>query len=405
MVSQEQTNVNVGHPNFLARSTSEAEDLSCLIGEIYDTVLDQSRWPSVLKHLAVFVGGSAASLFAKRNGGKTGEIFYRDGSIPVEYEQIYFDRYIKLDPSAIGQFCFEIGEAFSTEDLLDYNEFTASRFYKEWAFPLGLVDFLAVALDKSAEEIALLGVFRSTHQGLVDAEMRQRMNLIVPHVRRAVFIGKKIATNTAESAALADCFDGLVAGVFLVDANGRIVHANASGMALIAADDIVHVRGGLLALNNIELGQTLREVLATNSSGRSDPVIAVGPMAMAIRAKGGAHYSANILPLSSGVRQKAGVAYKAVAAVFIQAATMETRAPAEMIARSWKLTPTELRVLLAIVEVGGVPEVAIALGIAETTVKSHLGHLYGKTGTSRQADLVKLVAGFSNPLRTQSDTT
>jgi DNA-binding CsgD family transcriptional regulator len=58
----------------------------------------------------------------------------------------------------------------------------------------------------------------------------------------------------------------------------------------------------------------------------------------------------------------------------------------------------ELRVLLAVVEVGGVPEVAEVLGIAETTVKTHLGHLYEKTGVRRQADLVKLVAGFSNPL-------
>jgi DNA-binding CsgD family transcriptional regulator len=57
-----------------------------------------------------------------------------------------------------------------------------------------------------------------------------------------------------------------------------------------------------------------------------------------------------------------------------------------------------LRVLLAVVQVGGGPEVAEALGIAETTVKTHLGHLYEKTGACRQADLVKLVAGFANPL-------
>lgn len=58
----------------------------------------------------------------------------------------------------------------------------------------------------------------------------------------------------------------------------------------------------------------------------------------------------------------------------------------------------ELRVLLAVVEVGGVPEVAVSLGIAESTVKTHLGRTYQKTGTARQADLVKLVAGFSSPL-------
>ena len=54
----------------------------------------------------------------------------------------------------------------------------------------------------------------------------------------------------------------------------------------------------------------------------------------------------------------------------------------------YRLTPTELRVLLAIVDIGGVPEVAAALGVAVTTVKTHLGRLFEKTGVARQADLV-----------------
>ena len=62
------------------------------------------------------------------------------------------------------------------------------------------------------------------------------------------------------------------------------------------------------------------------------------------------------------------------------------------------LTPAELRVLLAVVQVGGVPEVSETLGVAETTVKTHLYRVFSKTGATRQADLVKLAAGFSNPL-------
>ena len=41
------------------------------------------------------------------------------------------------------------------------------------------------------------------------------------------------------------------------------------------------------------------------------------------------------------------------------------------------------------------PEIAEALGIADGTVETHLGHLFQKTGAKHQADLVKLVAGFS----------
>ncbi|MGA7532930.1 MAG: helix-turn-helix transcriptional regulator [Pseudolabrys sp.] len=84
--------------------------------------------------------------------------------------------------------------------------------------------------------------------------------------------------------------------------------------------------------------------------------------------------------------------------MFAHKAKLPTTSPLEAIARRYRLTPTELRVLLAIVEVGGVPEVAETLGVSVTTVKSHLGSLFEKTSATRQVDLVKLVAAFSNPL-------
>ena len=90
--------------------------------------------------------------------------------------------------------------------------------------------------------------------------------------------------------------------------------------------------------------------------------------------------------------------YDAVAALLVRKAALEAFSPSEVIGTMYKLTPTELRVLLAIVDIGGVPEVAAALGVAATTIKTHLSRLFQKTGVGRQADLVKLVAGFSTLL-------
>jgi DNA-binding CsgD family transcriptional regulator len=104
-----------------------------------------------------------------------------------------------------------------------------------------------------------------------------------------------------------------------------------------------------------------------------------------------------VLPLTSGARRGASLAYNAVAALFVRKAALES-SPAEVIGEMYRLTPTELRVLIAIVDIGGVPEVAASFGVAATTVKTHLSRLFEKTGVGRQADLVKLVAGFSTPL-------
>jgi DNA-binding CsgD family transcriptional regulator len=105
-----------------------------------------------------------------------------------------------------------------------------------------------------------------------------------------------------------------------------------------------------------------------------------------------------VLPLIEGMRRRTRSVYTAVAAVFIQKASFNLPSSREIIAKSYKLTPAELRVLFAIVQVGGVPKVSEAMGISVATVKTHLRRLFAKTGTDRQADLVKLVAGYANPL-------
>lgn len=74
------------------------------------------------------------------------------------------------------------------------------------------------------------------------------MQLIVPHVHRAVLIGKVINLKTSEAATFADSLDGLSAGVFLVDVRGHIVHANASGHDLLADGAVLKsVNGKIVA--------------------------------------------------------------------------------------------------------------------------------------------------------------
>jgi DNA-binding CsgD family transcriptional regulator len=159
---------------------------------------------------------------------------------------------------------------------------------------------------------------------------------------------------------------------------------------------VLHAAGGRLVANDPQADETLAGTFAT--SGNGDAALGIKGVAVPLLARDGERYVAHVLPLTSGARRRAGASYAAVAAMFVHRAAVDTPSPPEAIVKAYKLTPMELRVLLAIVEVGGVPEVAETLGVAESTIKTHLQHVYQKTGTNRQADLVKLVAAFSNPL-------
>ena len=120
----------------------EMERLSTLIGDIYDAALDPSLWVNVLGKTKDFVGGQAAALAWKDAATKRGDSYYVDaGGISPHYHQLYFDKCIKLNPCTIGQFFAQIGEPIGTADLVPYEEFVQSRFYKEWAQPQARVDF------------------------------------------------------------------------------------------------------------------------------------------------------------------------------------------------------------------------------------------------------------------------
>jgi DNA-binding CsgD family transcriptional regulator len=374
----------------------DLESLSGLIGDIYDAALDQALWGDVLGRVRTFVGGWAAALSWKDAVRKTGINYHEDGSQDPNFRKLYFEKYVKMDPFTTSQYFAEIGEPISTADMIPYEEFLETRVYKEWARPQGLVDAAVTALDKSATSFAFVVVFRHERDGLVDDEMKRRLRLIVPHIRRAVLIGKVIDIQEAAAASFADTLDGISASLFLVDAAGRIVHANVAGHVTLKQADILGEAGGRLMANDPRADHTLADAFAT--AGNGDGALGIKGIAVPLTARDGERHVAHVLPLTSGARRRAGASYAASAALFVHKAAPDTPSPPEVIAKAYKLTPMELHVLLAIVEVGGVPEVSEALGIAEATVKTHLRRVFQKTGAGRQADLVKIVAGYSSPL-------
>ena len=372
----------------------DADRLSGLVSDIYGVTLDPELWPNVLRSIAEFVGGAAAVLMAQNDDDRDGSIYYDSGGIDPRCIQFYVDACITLDAASAWPRFARAEEPVATADLIAYDEFLQTKFYRECVRPQGLVDVIGAVLDRTATSIAMLGVFRRRRDGLVDEDARRRMRLIVPHVRRAVLIGRTIDLRATESANLANAFDGIASGLFLLDAIGRIVLVNAVARAILAAGDVLTSGGGRLTASNGEADRELRDALAVVRSGNGG----ITGIAVPLIARDGARHVAHVLPLTSGRRRRAGRGYAAVAALFVHKAALDAPSPLEVIAKSYRLTPTELRVLLAVVEVGGAPEVAATLGIADSTVKTHLRRLYEKTGARRHADLVKLVAEYSNRL-------
>jgi len=88
--------------------------------------------------------------------------------------------------------------------------------------------------------------------------------------------------------------------------------------------------------------------------------------------------------------------------VFVARANMMPPADIGTVARIYGLTPAETRVLQHLMAGASLAEAATALGVSETTAKTHRDHIFLKTGVSRRTDLFALIARLVPPIRRAS---
>ena len=371
----------------------QPDDFSALVADIYDTTLEPGRWPAVLDACRAFVGGHSANVFAKGISGLDGQVYHTDGLVDLDYAQLYFTHYARIDPTNTGHIFAEIDQPIITTDIIDLEEFNKSRVAQEWVHPQRLIDFVSAPIERRGSWAKIFAVFRHERHGYADEATRLRLSLLAPHVRRAVAIGETIGQAQARGDHFAETIDGLAAGVFLVDDEGRLIHSNVSGRQMLRGDAPVVLGSGAARLERIaknEAGRLLRDGGDAEPSGQD--------RSLAFESQDGERFVTHVLPLTSGARLAASNGHNAVAALFVHRASLDLRSVPEVLARTFGLTPSELRVLLGVIDAGGVAETAEALGIGESTVKTHLHRIFAKTETKRQADLVKLVAAYSSPL-------
>ncbi len=368
---------------------SEIEALSSTIESLYDAAVDHDRWTHALEKATGYVKGRGANLFWQDAATNESITFHSWGCDPT-YDQLYFEKYAGLNPFFPALAFVEVGKAVAAEDLISHDEFRQTRFFKEWVEPQGLIDVLGVNLERTATSTAFFSIRRSKEDGIVDAASRQRCALIAPHMRRAVSIGKVVQNAKSVQGMLKTALERVPAAVVFVAANGQVVFANQAAEDMLRSKQILTTRRGIIGAANPAADKHLRAALA--AAARGDAALGLKGIDIPFVDAEGRHYLANVLSIVSEARRVPD-AGSAVAALFVRGTTFAVRTPLEAAAQHYGLTPSELRVLAAVLEAGSISDIADRLGVSKSTVKTHLNHLMAKTGTRRQTDLIRLMLG------------
>lgn len=372
-------------------TVSESKELSKTIADIYDAAIDPALWQAALASICSFVGGSSAALLWHDSATVSSQALHIFNDDP-HYTKLYFEKYLPLNPMFPAATFMEEGLVHTSGDVLPQEELEKTRFYKEWIEPQGIVDAVAVNLEKGVMRSSMINIRMDATNGPADAECLRRMALLVPHLQRAVSIGRLFDQSQSVQSALTETLDHIEASVFLVEQRGRIVFLNAPARTLLKEETLLREVNATLTAVLPEANRMLHEVFVAAENG--DNSVGIRGVAVPLSTSPHDRWSAHVLPLTSGNRQRTANIYSATAAVFVRQSLVERPSPLETLSKLHNLSASETRVVDAVMKSGSVKDMADVLGLSPATVKTHLQKIFQKTGVNRQSDLIKLIAGL-----------
>ncbi len=216
-------------------------------------------------------------------------------------------------------------------------------------------------------------------QGAAKPELK-RSRAPKPSTRLAdVVVGDRIA--------IAEALDCLPLGVFVVDAGGKVIHMNESAKAITRADNGLRVVTGRLHACLAEDSLALRALLQ-RTARRGDLQGRGGAMPIS-RPGRDKPLSVIVTPLRH--QPEAPSNGEPVGVLFVSDPENGQQTPDGHLMDLFGLTRSEAMLTLALLEGRGLDWAARHAGMSVNTARTHLKRVFEKTGTHRQAELVRLI--------------
>jgi DNA-binding CsgD family transcriptional regulator/PAS domain-containing protein len=372
----------------------EPESLSSIISDVYDCAFDPDRWQLALTRINEAVNGAYTTISLSDPQFLMPRMAAHSPWDPVMLK-VLNEEYGVAGVPGLKEVAFgDLDTPLSTLDQMSEEAFQASRFYQEWVQPQGLRDGCVMKFAQTSDRMGLIAFITRDTRDIVTADERRFMAALSPHVRRAAMIGDLLNYERVQTQHFRQALDRVAAAVFLVDATGRILHANGQADAMLTAEAHVMSAGGVLTTSNPLMASALSDAISRTTGASSD--LGGRGIGIPVSVAGQLPAMAYVLPLRASATRASFS--PAVAAVFIASRVTAVPPAQDVLATLYDLTPSEARVMLKIGEGIGLGPTADALGISENTAKTHLTRIFGKTRTSRQTEIVSIVAALSPPV-------
>jgi DNA-binding CsgD family transcriptional regulator/PAS domain-containing protein len=364
-----------------AMRTADRNPVMGVIGAAYEAALDSHPWVEVAAAISKLLGGERAAFgvidtqnpaasFSVQPRGRADQGLFRERYLtPVTNPGLAF---------ALASPVLAVEDRlqqFSDRDLL------RTDFYHDVMRPDGLWHALQLNIYRDERYLAPLGVLRTRSQHPFEAVERDLLQRLAPHLNRSIRVMLRLREIEARADAAGVLVDRMGVAMVLTDSAGRVVSVNRLAQAILNEADGVLLQDGILrAVGRRDRIRLAR--LITEAAGGACGVMQV------LRPS-----SRRPLPLVVSPSRPAYTVAGQNRAVSVTFADPERtpEADGDLLARLYGLTRRESDVAILLLQ--GRPPAAIATELAMTlnTVRTHIRHLFEKTGTDRLSELVRLL--------------
>lgn len=386
---------------------SELGEFSTLVGSIYDAALNARAWPEVVRNIANFQNTDKALLFTSLHTPSQGGFAFPVG-ISESAMQEWAERYAPQDLWAraiIERGLATHGSVVLGDDVIEHRELVATDWYKEYLSRIGVARLCAgvvFGLESTGTLPTSMCVYRGAESRRFGQRAKEKHRLLLPHVSRSLGIMFRLRDAELRVAATLAALDRLSSGVILIGSQRKVGYANRAAQRLMAEEDGLRLKvtaQGSTYLS-VKSPEIQRQLDAALDQCLDPDVVEVPHFLSAVRIyrpSGRAAYAINVSALppvnefGTGPEQPRAIAFLS-----------DPAAPPEVdeaqLQRLYGLTPAECRVAAEVCSGNSLARMSERLCVTENTVKTQLQSIFDKTGTHRQAQLVKLLLSLSSRL-------
>lgn len=366
-----------------------------VVAAIYDTVLQPDSWQQCFHKMRDLLG--ADSMLATLQAPARGEAQLLASNLDPRFLQHYAEEWWMRDTWALAGMAGRRGQAFLVSDLVPDKEWLRSDIYNELVKPLADCRYcIGTILDVGAQR-AVMGLHRTSTAPDFrrrDIDVLQRLS---NHIGQSLRMAQKVASRDNSSALLGAAIDSLSFGLIVVDPECRPLVMNRRAEACLGpGGGLLGGRAGeaLRAENpkqTLVLHRLVRDAARLAAAGalRIERTVAAGP-------RSGPSTGPLLVQVAPLTGKQAGLlGARGQASLLLLHQSAGTPLQGTVLRSLFGLTVAEAKLAQRLAKGDSLQEVAAASDLSVNTLRTHLRGILLKTGTNRQASLIRLLTQLS----------